>query len=85
MSGGIRCGTGTAPSSVSASAVPRWPRERSQVLAEVQRYAEQENMIARKVGVDGADWAEVMVQVKTPNDSGDCLCQRRPRSGSVAF
>ncbi len=38
-----------------------------EVLAEVQRYADQENLIVRKVGVDGADWAEVMVQVKSPN------------------
>lgn len=36
------------------------------VLAECERLAANQAMVVRKVGVDGADWMEVQVQVKLP-------------------
>jgi NADH:ubiquinone oxidoreductase subunit F (NADH-binding) len=36
------------------------------VLAACERYAQGQQIIVRKVGVDGADWMEVQVQVKRP-------------------
>jgi len=36
------------------------------VLAACERYAQGQQLVVRKVGVDGADWMEVQVQVKRP-------------------
>jgi NADH-quinone oxidoreductase subunit F len=37
-----------------------------EVLAACERYAQGQPIVVRKVGVDGADWMEVQVQVKRP-------------------
>lgn len=38
------------------------------VLSAFEALQDSREIVARKVGVDGADWAEVMVQVKRPNE-----------------